>query len=726
MTQMMQRPSGLSVPEANGLILPDTNAEVPKLSSDEATRIAAWVNDNYRRMKNGRTKFERQWYLNMAFYFGKQNYIANDIKGIGTRLVLPPAPPWRVRQVINRIRPIIRSELSKLTSQKPSASVIPSSSEDKDLFAAQAGEQIWESLYAGRDIQKIIRRTLWWTCITGTGYTKVYWDRDKLDTVSGQNGDICFDPETPFHVLVPDLREEELENQPFMIHSSTRTPEWVNMHYRSSLDGKEVKPNTKSNNEILDDAFLNLLGSNNDDNNSVLIHEVYIKPGQLPKFPQGAMITVSEDLVLQYFDHYPYSHNEFCFSKFDHIPTGQYYADSVINDLIPVQREYNRTRSQIIEAKNRMAKPQLTAPAGSINVKKMTTEPGQVIEYKPGFAPPQPIPLQGLPSYVLQEVQQLQQDMDDISGQHEVSRGAVPPGVTAATAISYLQEQDDSKLATTIDSVESGIEKLARHTLSYVGQYWDLPRLVKITGTDGSFDSAMFAGSDLNGNTDIRVEAGSALPTSKAAKQALIMDFMKLGFIQPEQGMEILEMGGITKLYESVQIDQGQARRENLKMANLDPQMIMQDIQMKTQAQQQGIDPATGQPAPPDVNPRTGVPRIPEPVIPVNTWDNHVIHIDIHNRFRKSQSFEALDEMNKMLFEMHVQKHMEAIAAPHIGGPPTPEMMMSIGQQQANQPPPSDSQTPMDPMSGENPENMQQPGPEAQPQDSSEGAQAPY
>jgi hypothetical protein len=726
MTQMMQRPSGLSVPGINEII-PDPNAAVTQLTPDQARFIASWTNSNYTKAKNARLKFERQWYLNMAFYFGKQNYIMNDIRGIGTRLILPPAPPWRVRQVVNRVRPIIRAELSKLVSQKPSASVIPASSEDKDLFAAQAGEQIWESMYAAKNIQRTLRRSLWWTCITGTGYTKTYWDNTVIDKVSGQAGDICYDPETPFHVLVPDLREEELENQPFLIHSSTRTPEWVNMRYKVSLDGKEVKPNAKSNNEILDDAFLNLLGSNNDDNNSVLIHEVYIKPGQIPKFPNGAMFTVSEDLVLQFFDHYPYSHGEYCFAKFDHIPTGQFYADSVINDLIPVQREYNRTRSQIIEAKNRMAKPQLAAPAGSVDVKKMTTEPGQVIEYKPGFTPPQPIPLQGLPSYVLQEIQQLQQDMDDISGQHEVSRGAVPPGVTAATAISYLQEQDDSKLATTIDSVEAGIEKIARHTLSYVAQYWDIPRLVKITGTDGSFDSAMFAGAQLNGNTDIRVEAGSALPTSKAAKQALIMDFMKLGFIRPEEGMQILEMGGITKLYESVQIDQAQARRENLKMANIDPQMIMQDLQQKTMAAQTGVDPETGQPVAPNINPRTGVPKIPDPIIPVNTWDNHAIHIDMHNRFRKSQSFESLDPMNQMLFEIHVQKHMEAIAAPHIGGPPTPEMMMSIAEQQANQPPPSDSQTPMDPMSGENPENMQQPGPEPMPPDSSQGGGAePY
>jgi hypothetical protein len=261
-------------------------------------------------------------------------------------------------------------------------------------------------------------------------------------------------------------------------------------------------------------------------------------------------------------------------------------------------------------------------------------------------------------------------------------------------------------LTAEVDSIESGMEKVAKQTLSLIGQYWDVPRTVKITGVDGSWDAMMFKGADLNGNTDIRIEAGSALPTSKAAKQALITDWMKLGFIPPEEGMQVLEMGGLVKLYERVQIDQAQARRENLKMQNCPPELIQQMFAPPT-------DPM-GNPLPPEqymVDPATGKPQLPEPVIPVNTFDNHAIHIDIHNRFRKSQSYEQLDPMHQMLFEVHVQKHMEAIAAPHIGGMPTAEMMIGIAEQQRNQPPPTDVNTP-DPMDTmQNPQDSQQPGP---------------
>lgn len=692
MTQMEMPPVSNSSAQMTPNGIPQETL-VTKLSPEQAQKLASFVNENYRKMKNARSQFERQWYLNMAFYFGRQNVIPQNVKGVGNRLIVPPAPPWRVRMVINKIRPIVRRELSKLTSQKPGASVIPASSDDADLFAAQAGEQIWESFYYAKDLKQVIRQAVWWTLVCGTGYTKTYWDPNKEfapDPDTAYMGDICYTAETPFHILVPDLREEFLEEQPYLIHSSTRTPEWLTTHYQKTLDGQQVKPNVKGANEILNDAYLNLVGQITNDNDSVLVHEMHIKPGAHKDFPEGGVVTVTGDQVIQYSPVFPYQHGEFCFAKIDHIPSGKYYATSVIEDLIPVQREYNRTRSQIVEAKNRMAKPQLSAAIGSLDVSRMTTEPGQVIQYKPGFQPPQPIPMLPLPNYVLQEVQQLTADFDDISGQHEVTRGNVPPGVTAATAISYLQEQDDSMLTAEVDNIESGLEKMAKHTLCLVGQYWDIPRIVKITGVDGSWDAAMFSGSDLKNNTDIRIEAGSSLPTSKAAKQALITDWMKLGFITPEQGMQTLEMGGLAKLYEAVQLDQNQARRENLKMQNVDEQLIEEMFAPPT-------DPATGQQLPPEqyMVDEMGRPQLPEPVIPVNTWDNHAIHIDIHNRYRKSQAFEQLDPMRQMLFEVHVQKHMEAIAAPHIGGMPTAEMMMSIAEQQANQPPPSDQNSPM-------------------------------
>jgi hypothetical protein len=54
---------------------------------------------------------------------------------------------------------------------------------------------------------------------------------------------------------------------------------------------------------------------------------------------------------------------------------------------------------------------------------------------------------------------------------------------------------------------------------------------------------------------------------------------------------------------------------------------------------------------------------MPANIIPVNTWDNHQLHIEVHNRYRKTQSFELLPQMAKDQFEAHVTMHAQALNA---------------------------------------------------------------
>lgn len=688
-----------------------------RAAKKEHDKIVSWAKNQFRAIRNARTVTERQWYLNLAFFFGKQHVAilkpqSNGIgNGITTKLFIPPAPYYRARPVINRIRPTIRHELAQLTSNKPNASVIPASSEERDLLAAQAGEQVWENIYINHKIKKSIRRAMWWTLVCGNGFLKQYYDFGK--------NDLCITPETPFHVLCPDFREEDIEEQPFVIHAQVKSPEWVQARFKEgSIVGEKLNPSSGDAADILEDSFLNLIGTQSlNRQQSVLVLELWIKPGAHPMFPEGAFFTMIGDQIVQGYQGQIYSHGEFPFTKFDHIPAGKFYSTSSIEDLIPLQKEYNRTRGQIIEAKNRMAKPQLVAPRGSVDPSKITTEPGQVIQYTPGFEAPKPLPLAPLPTYVLQEIDRILVDWNDISGQHEVSQGQTPPGVTAATAISYLQERDESKLAPTYDSLEEGLEKTAKQVLTYVHDYWDEPRVIKVTGVDGSFDALTFKGSDLGDNLDIKIEAGSSLPQSKAAKQAFIMDLMKMGFIEPNKGLEVMEIGGINKITESIQVDRKQAQRENLRMSRVTPEMLQQHQMIEMQRiqaemEQQMSDP-NGQP--PDVDPVTGMPvmPMPGPIVSVNTWDNHKAHIEYHNNFRKSQAFEMLPDYVKDLFEQHVMAHVAALGV---------ETVTMDPRQAAGLPP----MAPEGEGSSGSPDNSQNPGtpgPEPMPDLSTEGGQ---
>lgn len=603
------------------------------LQSNFQTRkeLTFWANNMYQTLKQNRSRIERIWYINLAFYRGRQNIaLINTPIGVnGFRLLTPPAPPWRVRLVINKIRGIIRREIAKCTAQRPSFVVAPATNEDEDFYAARAATQLLDAVYDDYEIGKTNLSRQWWGSICGTSFLKCYWDKNKtakqkgpVDPMTGRptdiKGDLCVENLIPFFLFVPDLLEPDINCQPYVFHVYTKSKSWLEAYY-----GKQVVTTmtTKSREgDLLEEAFFDVAGLRKPVEDQYLCMEIWIKPYGHRLFPRGGMVTIVGDQLIQVVEEFPYSHGEYPFIKFDHIQSGQFYTTSVIEDLIPLQREFNRTRSQIVEAKNLMAKPKLMGPKGAVDASKITSEPGQYIPYEPGLGEIKPLPMQNLPPFVGEEVQRIQADMDDISGQHEISRGNTPSQVTAATAISYLQEQDDTMLSEVIQSIEYGMASLGRHILCYIIDYWDQDRLVKVAGKDESFDVTFLKGSALRGNNDVRVEAGSALPHSKAAKQAFLMDLFKMGVFaeKPSEFLRILDLRGIDKIIADYKVDMQQAQRENIKMSA-------------------GMQ------------------------VGVNDFDNHEIHLEQHNRYSKTQEYEMLDDAHKALFIMHRQSHQQAI-----------------------------------------------------------------
>jgi hypothetical protein len=114
-------------------------------------------------------------------------------------------------------------------------------------------------------------------------------------------------------------------------------------------------------------------------------------------------------------------------------------------------------------------------------------------------------------------------------------------------------------------------------------------------------------------------------------------------------------------------------------------QQVNPQADMQTQA---NVDPITGQPSVTDVQDI----QPPPPIIPVNTWDNHQLHVLYHNQFRKGQAFENLPDFVKQIFEQHVQMHIAAMGAEMVTQNPAaaaglpPQIGAMMGQGQEGQP----------------------------------------
>jgi hypothetical protein len=679
-------------PEAQGELV-DADYLNKFKKREEAKKLVAWVKAEYSKCKTNRKLEENDWYIQLAFYNGYQYH---DWRSVNSRQTLSeePNPAQLPRITVNRIEPIIRTEIAKTTSGQPSASVVPASNDEDDLLAANAAEQVWQAIYEKNRFQTdVLQPAEFWRAITGNAFIKTLWDPSvtikepitDMDPLSGEKvvrqetagkGDVKHEVVSPFHLFVPDLAQEKLEDQPYIFNVFTKSEVWVKQMFGEVLP-KDFTPTKVTASDIEDAALMDLRGVDNARPDSVLVIEMWAKPGAVKYLPKGGLVTIVDDEIVQYSDTgIPYAHGEYPFAHLHGIQNGKFYRRSVIKSLIPLQREYNRVRSQIIHAKNLMAKPQMMYQDGSVDPRKITAKAGIWIPVRPGFQYPTPVPIQPLPNYVLQEVQQLATDFEDISGQHQVSNGSSAPGVTAATAIAYLGERDDAYLTTIFNSIEAALEKVARQSLSLFVQYVDTPRLIKTVGSDGSFDAMMLSGSDIASGTDIRVESGSALPTSKAARQSLITEWMKMGFISPNDGLRVLEMGMLKQYYNLIKIDENAAQRENLSMKKLDEEKIQQAAMEYAQKVQAGDPSIMAQ------DPMTGemVPAPQPPVIEVHDWDNHAVHVEVHNRFRKSQTFELLPDPVKEEFQKHIALHQQALQAQQMQA-----MMMGAPQQELGQ-----------------------------------------
>jgi hypothetical protein len=608
-----------------------------------------------------RQPFEEQWYYNMAFYAGRQ-YAIWDRSGISNRLLEPPAPKNRVRLVTNKVKPVIRREITKLTKEEHQAYVVPNTTDPSDVAAAKVAESLADWSFTTSKYNEARRRATFWVSLCGTGFIKV--------TCPGDDENLVYEPVTPFHLYVPYVQEETIKAQPYVIHARAYSPEQVYDKY-----GIECKPDAVVDGATLEQRLFSALGIKNNagQQNLTMVKEIWIQPCK--NYPDGGLLVIADKKIVYAYSSkpesseldentpvvgtmpfvtraysevdFPFEHEQLPFHKIDHIPTGRFYADSVVTDLIPLQKEYNRSRSQVLESKNLTAKPQMAYIKGSIDPSKVNAQPGLMIGVQPGFEAPKYLVAPEIPGYVIQEFDRIQRDMDDISNQFEVAKGRTPPGVEAASAIAYLQEENDDVLHNTIASIEAATEGIGQQTLSLIQQFWSAKKIEDIVSKNNQMEAALFKVSNLKDNVDFRIEAQSMAPRSRAARQAFIVDLMDKAVISPDQGLRYLQMSETNRLYDELQVDSKQAKRENFKMS-------------------MGED------------------------VPLNPFDNHAIHLYEHELFMKSQEYEALADEVKLIFLNHhmqtkmmvqgVMMEQAGLGAPPVGETGAPQGDMNVGQ----------------------------------------------
>ena len=638
-----------------------------------------------------REMMERQWKLNLAFYKGKQ-YVFYNRKS--RRIESLPTdegdkPRYRVRIVSNQIAPNTQSLLSRLVKSKPQFFATPGQASYEAQKATEVAENLLDYWWDSLSLTEKREEAMMWSIICGNGFWKITWDdksgpgmkvmmspdgqpivdkmiehyfRQNLEGIGVDptefeqrvyQGEIRVDVLSPFDVLLDDSAQVfEDCKYAFCVHPMT--PEEIQERYGVKLKANAVN---KYPDESLPGVFGNLDAKTEE--NVRVVYYGYFLPGE--KYPDGRFVVFTKDpSVILYDAPWPYPFDKLPLVKFPglRIP-GQLWDTSVVEQAIPLQKELNRTLSQMIEYKNLTLKPQMLAPVGSLR-QRITDEPGAIFEYNPVAGKvPEAIPLPGLPAYVFEHLQDLGARLKDIFSLNEIMEGSVPPNVEAGVAIDLLQEAATDRIAPQIMLMEKSLERCGNLMLQLAQQYYTEPRTMIITGSGSKPKVERFESADLIKGVSIKVEAGSGLPRTRAGRQARVMQLLQLGILSPTKAYKYMDMADFKGLQMQYEADEEQAMREHDKLLDggiVNEQAAKQANEQLMMSIMQGGD----------VDPMMLQQSVEAGLQPL-TFENKAVHLEVHSQFMKSAEFEALPAMVKDQFYKHfefTQQALQAEAAP--------------------------------------------------------------
>lgn len=653
---------------------------------DTLKKLVDWVNgpDVYERYKRCRAPFEKTWQRNMAFCMGN-HYI--DL--INNRFVEIKTPTWRVNLVANLVFGIWRILLAKLLRTEPTLYVTPASEKPESLNSAKIGmkflKYIWRKVRMSMQLNRFASRGI----IYGTAFFMPFFNTNKgkiantsigfseydfsessegrapwieqgqqvtsIETkkplfikVDGDGNpiikhyrigeadvDVCYPGEI---YPCPDATDDP-DTLTSFIREKVRTVDWVKETF-----GMEVKPDTtydgSADQQI--DSIVNDDGQTQEKKkNGVTVRDYVEAPG---KYPKGRIITVTPDhpVPLQNRDLPPEALKldppiPLIPWRFITVP-GRFWGASVLEHVIPLQVQYNKMRSRVIEHVNRMSKGKWIIASQSKIESPITDEGSQIIRHFAGaWQEPHQMDIKPLPNYIFENIASLQQEIYDVSGIHEVSHSRTPRGVRSGTAIAVLQEMDDTSLGPTVAAFAEAIEQLGIAWLQIARERYTEPRMLAVVGKNEQFFLEKFMGTMLEDGADVLCQIGSALPQSPLARLETYKELYRLRAISAKKLLFLLDMTTGDDLQEQEKLDEIKAKIENDLMA-------------------------------------TGHAREVAP------YDNPIVHIKILNDFRRQPLYDTFPDQIKYIFSLHEEAHKEQMKTP---GAISPDALIAMQKEMA-------------------------------------------
>lgn len=649
------------------------------------------------------------WIQNLLFLSNRQWWKLNKL-GLWTPEVVPS---WRKQPTSNISLAYFKTFLAKVTKTRPAWQVIPSSTDPREIQAAELADEVLEAKWLELKVSKIFRRAVAWTIATGNAFLYPFWNEETgkvrplmvetevpkynengeiigtetMTVPADENGDPILgddglpDPDaepfmddegdvglkvySPFQVRVDAEAETDEDVTCLMIAEAMSLKEIAK---RWPDHAGRVKAEDVGRLEDYDKMLAGVIGQGetaitsagdqrDDDIPKAIVIHYHERPCR--EYPNGRYWVCTRDVELEEPQDLPDGIFPLIHMRDLEVP-GRFYAMSTLEAIVGLNREYNEINQQVAEHHALMTKGKWIAPRGSgITKGQITSQPGEVLTPNPGFEIKQ-AEIKPLPAAVYQERERVLADFEMVSGIRKVSMGQNPPGVTAGVAILQLQEADDTDLGPFLAMLEECVAEVARAFLQIIRNNYDTERLIYVPGQDRRYLARAFRGADLEGALDVIPVAESSFPWSKTAKQAMILDMLQkapqlfvdqdTGQIDAQQIARLLPVGGLDALAQGQDIDVQEAMREHEMFETY------------------GIE-SNELPA-------------------VEWWQNHHVHYNQHVRVLKSAQFKEWDQQVQLLFQEHVMEHDRLRAQAMAAGTSSPAGQEMAAAAAAQAPPP--------------------------------------
>lgn len=499
-------------------------------------------------------------------------------------------PDYKAQVIDNMIFSTVETIIPILFSHNPQFIVLPQIPEMFDR--AQMVQNLLDFEFERAKVFPTLLQGIKTGVITGTSPFAVIWDSNASNGL----GEVKLIPISPFNFFV-DPMATSIDDAEYVIYATYKP---VGQVIKQFPEKKELllKTTTQPQDEYL------LYGKEADLMNIkdvVLYIECYMRDYTIEseiieeegqkyqitkrKYPNGRRIIVAGDVLL-YDGENPYKDGRFPFVVWKcYENPNSFWGIGEVEQIIEPQRYRTEILNCIIENARTTANAVWILDKNcGIDHNTITGRPGLVIRKNPGTEVRRESP-QPLPAYVQNLPVLFAQDIENISGVYDVTRGEKPLGVTAAAAITALQEQAQGRIRLKVQLLEQALSEIGSLWLSRVQQFWETKRY--ITFIDKATETQKFiliSKHDLDGDFTVRIKAGSTMPVNKTAR---LQQLIQMAQTRGEDGLPLVDRRTILENADLPNVNEILERIEIAKQTALQQQQNALKSQLEGQAMEQ-------------------------------------------------------------------------------------------------------------------------------------------